>query len=40
MPHPSDTLIETLEGIRRRVKTFAVTYGAGLASRWRWGCCC
>lgn len=31
MPHPSAALIQTLEGIRRRVKAFAVTYGAGLA---------
>lgn len=31
MPHPSSSgLIQALEGIRRRVRTFALTYGAGL----------
>ncbi len=32
MPHPSAALIQTLEGIRRRVKAFAVTYGVGLVA--------
>ncbi len=30
LPHPSASLMDTLEAIRRRVKTFAVTYGVGL----------